>query len=660
MLKRVSTVRPGVRIVRKSDGAIIAGISFNTPDGSTASDVYKVATDYIAKQIKDALENSFILFPTSEQFTVEHDGGSIVKISSNIAEDFSIITSDGFGDQTMYAIKDNVTLFSDLPRHAPDGFTVKVSGNAEALAAQGYYVKATKSTPTSTGTGFPLVTWVECPAQGISKGIDNTTMPISIKRNQDGSFTIDSITYGERVVGDLETAPSPKFVGNKINGVFFYSNRLGFFSNDSISLSGSGDLFSFFPTSVATILATDNIEISINSPRVSLIRHIIPWNEACIIFSDTHQYVMKSNGALSVETLSIQPATDFHVNTRATPRASGTNIYFANEHGKYTEVREYYVNNLTASKEASNITAHVPTYIPSGVTWIACSGNSNNMVMFSENDNRNLYIYQTQWSGDEKVQSAWHKFNFGKYEIVCGFFKGEDLYMIVRKYGDTSTQLVSLNFSNDYVEGVAPFIIYLDNRVTSSQVNITYNEESNQTTITLPFDVDELTRVVDARETERYYGNLIEHTEGLLSTQMVLKGDYRNIPLYFGNIYEMKYNLGHVYIRDNNNQGSTVRTTGVTTILKLLVTYGDSCEFKVLVDTEGREKKYSEFHGRVKGDFDNTFGKINPETGVFKVGVGAKNDKTDIVFINDSHLPCSIQFLDFVLRYWNSNGSRVG
>ena len=37
--------------------------------------------------------------------------------------------------------------------------------------------------------------------------------------------------WGERIVGDLVSAPDPSFIGNKINNVFFFRNRLGFLSS---------------------------------------------------------------------------------------------------------------------------------------------------------------------------------------------------------------------------------------------------------------------------------------------------------------------------------------------------------------------------------------------------------------------------------------------
>jgi hypothetical protein len=370
---------------------------------------------------------------------------------------------------------------------------------------------------------------------------------------------------------------------------------------------------------------------------------------------------MQSQGGLSNSTISIEPATDFVINSKVEPTATGVNIYFANRHGDFAEVREYYLNNITASKEASNITLHIPTYIPSSVNWITSNGNGSVLAFGASSTLDTMYIYQSQWSGNAKVQSSWHKFVFSGDEIIQSFFQNDTLYTLIRAVGATEVRLVSMNLVNDYVEGLAPFIIHVDNRVHSSSLAApTYDSFNNETIFTLPYSVRSTLLVIDARETERFYGESYQYTIGALSNQVILKGDKRTISLYFGDSYEMLYNLGRIYIKDTNDQGSVARTVGRTTILKLLATYGETCTFKVQVEIEGRAPQVSEFYGRVKGNTNNVFGQIIPVSGVFKVAVGAENKRVVFKIINDSHLPSTIHFLDFSLRYFNNSVGRAG
>ena len=68
-------------------------------------------------------------------------------------------------------------------------------------------------------------------------------MPHVLIRTADGNFrftqvdgssyTIAATSYdvpswGQRVAGDVNSAPDPSFVGKKINDILFYRNRLGY------------------------------------------------------------------------------------------------------------------------------------------------------------------------------------------------------------------------------------------------------------------------------------------------------------------------------------------------------------------------------------------------------------------------------------------------
>lgn len=641
-------------------GVQVVSTGYLTPDGSDVIHSSQATLEYITAQVAIALNNAFLAKGVSSIYHASW-AGNVVWLKTTDGRNFNVQPVSDPAATSMTIIKDKAQLFSDLPRYAPEGYVVKITGSEDAIASAGYYLRAEKTFEILSSIGLSEVSWVECPKPGVSVGFNNTTMPVQVKRNVDGTFTIDYISYANRSAGDEESAPDPKFVGSKIGGVFFYANRFGIFSGESIDMSVSGDLFSMYPTSLATALSTDPINVTISSPRVSILKYVVPFNESCILFSDTHQYIMQSQGGLSNATISIDPATDFVINSKVEPIATGVNIYFANRHGDFAEVREYYLNNITASKEASNVTLHVPTYIPSSINWITSNGSGTVLSFGASSTLDTVYIYQSQWSGNTKVQSSWHKFKFLGDEVIQSFFQNDTLYMLIRAVGSSEVRIVSMNLVNDYVEGLAPFIIHLDNRVHSSVLSApTYDAFNNETTFVLPYPVRGTLLVVDARETERFYGESYQYTVGAFTNQVILKGDKRAVSLYFGDSYEMLYNLGRVYIKDSNDQGSVARTVGRTTVLKMLATYGDTCNFKVSVEIEGRDPQVSEFYGRVKGNTNNVFGQIIPVSGVFKVAVGAENKRVIFKIINDSHLPSTIHFLDFSLRYFNNSVGRVG
>ena len=93
-------------------------------------------------------------------------------------------------------------------------------------------------------------------------------MPVLLIRTADGNFRLsqaDGSTYtisgtdytvpawGDRLVGDLNSAPNPSFVDAKIRDIFFFNNRLGMISDENVILSRSSEFFEFFPCTGANM-----------------------------------------------------------------------------------------------------------------------------------------------------------------------------------------------------------------------------------------------------------------------------------------------------------------------------------------------------------------------------------------------------------------------
>ena len=170
-------------------------------------------------------------------FTIARNG-PVIHIKKSDGSNFSIDGNDTQGNTHMTIVKDTIQRFTDLPTVSPNGYVVEVKGD-DTTDFDNYYVKFV----TNNGNAFEEGQWEECVAPGIEFKFDYSTMPHVLVRQADGNFrfakadgdtyTISGTDYtlpkwGERTVGDLDSAPSPSFIGSKINNVFFFRNRLGF------------------------------------------------------------------------------------------------------------------------------------------------------------------------------------------------------------------------------------------------------------------------------------------------------------------------------------------------------------------------------------------------------------------------------------------------
>lgn len=641
------------RVILKTSNAVYIG-SFTTPDGSQAVHSTSVDTSYIMGQVATALQND--IDTGSESITITaKDNVMLINAAYNV--DFQISTSDGMSDTSMYAIKGKVALFADLPRKAPPGFIVAVTGAEGNVAGQPYYVKAVPDGETQPGfQGWPQVSWTETTPLGLDVSPDETTMPVLLKNNSEGviNFSVTSIPWGGRTVGDQESAPEPSFTDEFINGVFFFKNRLAFFSGQTVIMSEAGNFFNFYPTSIATLLDGDPIDVSLNSKDASDITHAIPFQDQVMISTQTRQYALRSEGSLSLKSISIAPTTAFNMDKDLEPVSSGSSLFLATRNGQSTEVREYSVNEVVDVNSASSVTSHVPTYIPWKPQSFTASSDGRHLAVLSGG---NVYVYKYIWAGNEKIQNSWFKIHISHssedtYTFSHLAFLDEKLYIFANRIDDvnTYTKVVHLDLTESLSEGETDFQIYLDAREENPTL---LSQDAETTTYTLKGTPEPGLKAIDVSDTLR--GEEIE----ILSFDghdVTVKGNPEAI--VFGYNYTCRYDFSKLYMK-GNGQGSTAVTSGNTTILKMLFNYARTAGFKVEVNIQGRAPRVKEFFGRTRGSVENTFGSMAIASGVLKVPINARTETLTVSLVSDNHLPSSVQFVDVVMRYASTTGKQV-
>ena len=253
-------------------------------------------------------------------------------------------------------------------------------------------------------------------------------MPHVLIRTADGNFRftqVDGSTYtisgtsydvpawGERICGDIDSVPDPTFIGRKINDIFFHRNRLGFLSDENVIMSRAGEFYEFFPETITQTLDTDPIDVASTHTKVSILRHAISFDEELLLFSDQTQFVLTGGATLTAENISINVTTEFETDKNVKPVGAGSNVYFGFNKGNFTGVRELFIASDTDTKQADDITANVPKYIPANVFKLTSATTENILVALSSDEDNALYVYQYYVSQNRRLQSAWHKWTYG-------------------------------------------------------------------------------------------------------------------------------------------------------------------------------------------------------------------------------------------------------
>ena len=621
---------------------VVQGIN-NTPysitvDGNTTS---FTSSNSNTKSIRDGVRNS-IGSPANITLTNLGDSSfSIVKSTGTL----SVSASDGYGNQASQVIKDEVQNFSDLPAEAPNNMVVEVKGDA-SNTFDNYYVKFSSSTKV----------WEETLEPGIANKLDANTMPHVLIRTADGNFrftqvdgssytvsstSFDVPAFGNRTVGDLDSSPTPSFVGTKMKDIFFHRNRLGFLADENVIMSRSGEQFEFFNETVTDVLDTEVIDVNVAHTKVSILKHAVAFDEKLLLFSDQTQFILVGGASLTPGNVSVNVTTEYESLDSVSPVGSGNNVFFGFNKGQFTGVREMYVESDGETNQGEDITANIPKYIPSEVFKFANASNENILVLLSNKtgEKNNLYIYQWFFSQGRRLQSAWHKWSIGasaNTEILNVDFIGTTLFLVVQR--SDGVYIETIDCSPAVVDTGSTYLTHLDRKLDNTQVTESYSSGTNLTTITLPYAIDSTMKLVGKSGASNKAGRDITIASQSGST-ITVTGDITAFNYFIGEQYEFLYTFSQQYLALGQSQaGSRTRIReGRLQIRNWTVSFNDTGFFQSAVTPVGRSTSEATFNGTIVGT--GLTGTVNLEDGDFTFSVQSRNDNLTISLKNNSHLP---------------------
>ena len=584
-------------------------------------------------------------------FTMSQYPGVIRGISTDGNSNYTVLTADGSGNTGMYSIRDEISDFTKLPYHASTDSIIKVTGD-EGDTLSDYYVKFE-----TDGV------WKETIGQGVSLGLDNSTMPHALINNNDGTFTFQEIDYDDRNAGDGITNANPSFVGNKINNLLFYKNRLGILARDNLILSENAGFFNFFSKTVTQVLDTDAIDIAASGSEVNTLFDSVAFNESLLLFSEKAQYKLGSVGeTISPTSAVLNEVSAFEFDANVKPVSAGKYAYFAQARNNNTAIREYYADDDTLTNDGLDITVSVQNLIPSNAYQLISNTTEDTLIALASDtadtqltpyttgtpitstNGGTMFIYKYFFDKGEKVQTAWSKWTFTNAKILGGMSFESFVYLLVVE--GTDTKLVKIDLRN-LRNGTIGFNIYLDLRTS---VTGTYDANTNLTTFTSPYGAKTGLIAVDGVNGNNY---AVTNTAGATYT---LEGNHTN--LIIGIPYESKYRMSPQYVRENSGRGLVAITSGRYQIRNISLNYETSGYFQVEVTPNGRDTSYSFMNGYVIGTATSKVGVPAISSGTIKVPVSCRNTDFTLDIKSSSHLPMYIASAE-VEGYYHNRSTRI-
>lgn len=599
--------------------------TYTTPDGSNASDSTKVDVNWIAEQLATSAKSNGWTVETGDSWLYVKKAGTTIK---------TVKIKDGYNGMSMFGIYHAVQNFNNLPRSAPDGFTVQVKGATNV--ADDYYVRYDGDTQL----------WTECARPETPTTLDSSTMPQGLVRNADMSFTLKPLDWDDRDVGDEDSNPEPSFVGATINDIFFYRNRLGLISGENVILSRSASFFNFWFASVVDMQDTDPIDLAVSHNSVSILYHAVPFDEELLLFSNDTQFLLRADGVLSPKNCSITEVTEFTCNPYVRPVGAGRRVYFPTERAEFTTIKEYFtIEDTTNLKDAQDVTSHVPSFIPNGVYKIVSSNTENVLGFFTIGAESKVYIYKYLFVDNSRLQSSWSYWEFNGARILGGGFINSTLYLVFDRQGMITLESVSFTYNTKDYEEYEPYRVFMDRKVVLPAIpSDAYDDIEGRT------KVDMKTMYGDTLKAGVSYG-LVDSKgffrkwtpEEMVDGRYVwLQGNWVGRRLIEGELYKFKAKFSEVMIRKQDDNGVTAYTEGRLQLRNFWVNYENCGYIKAIVECFDKETYEYVMTARLLGSGRNKIGLTALETGQFKFPVQSLSSNCSISIETELPMPVAL------------------
>lgn len=573
-------------------------------------------------------------------YRIEMIGDSMISITAKIGwVSPKILVKDGFGNQNALAYSGKVSAVNKLPPIAPDGYIMQISGEKKS-EDDDFYVKWSDKDKI----------WKETIAPRIPYKINPRNMPHAIVREADGSFKLKKLPWVDRGSGNEDTNPDPSFIGRCINDIFFFRNRLGVISDESIILSATNDFFNFWFKSSAAIADTDPIDVSVSSNKVAKLTHAVPFARELMLFSREGQFVLSSDGVMTPKSVKCDQITNFDYNPMVQPISIGPSIFFTNDRVNHSSLMRYYsLQDVVDLKDAEDVSAHVPTYIPKNVTRL--SGNTTeNVVTLVNTDNPNtVFCYKFILQNGVSEQQAWFKWIFGYKgtEVVLAEFVDSTIYFLINSPNGLFLDKAQLTGNVvDFPD--EPVRLFMDRKIEYNiPENAKYSDFEDYTEISLK-DVygyaskrtGEYSYYVVAKDGSVWEFDDWDEAEGKLR----LYGDHRGQSVFIGMSYYFYTALSKQNIKKSTDSGGVVaEDEGRLQLRYYWFNYSKSGVFDCHVNNEIKNKHFKyRFTGRNLGESRTKLGANNLYTGKFKFPVQDDNNEVVISVSSNNPQPLNI------------------
>ena len=565
--------------------------------------------------------------------------GTGLYLSSNSEFNVEVVEED-----LMRVMQSSVNDVTKLPNQCKHGYIVKVA-NSRMADEDDYYLRFDGEN-NRDGSG----SWSECAKPGIAKSLTN--MPLVIQRTAVTTFTVKQFTYADREVGDDVTNPLPTFVGQRINKVLFFRNRLALLSGENVVTSRPGTLGTpdFFVESALTVSASDPIDISAASMFPSELFDGIEINTGLLVFSTNQQFLLSSDDTvLNPDTAKLRSISTFSYNKAIPPISLGTTVAYVDNSNKFSRFNE--MANVAREGEPSvvEVSKIVPTLLPKDIDLLTNS-RENSIILLGKTGSDTVFGYKYLNVADKRQQAAWFKWKLNN-PLIYHFIIDDEYFFLDSDYYLQSIKLIqSDNDPSTSIDNV-DFLLHVDNHTTVSGGN--FDSATNLTTFSGVSWLNTVTSpnhdlvVIDEGGTPAPTDGQGRYAKCTVSgTSFTVPGNWQGITLTIGYLYPYQVKFPRFYPMKMQGEKSSSDVNSSLVLHRIKLHFGKIGLYETTLERVGKPD-YTEVYESPIMDIYSASRAPYLEEHIQTVPVYERNTNVDITLASSHPAPATLRALSW-------------
>lgn len=616
--------------------------------GLAAADILQAN---IASKIKEELEDDRDTQSLTSAVTFEISNSTIgIKAAAGYVID-NVVAKDR-GDGTAFlAVANTVSTVDELTAEHYPGKVVKVRPK-KSDDSDSYYMKAVKREDDSVISGLQEVTWIQ--AAGETTTITSAFGFATVKGgvfylagSAAGLETLASLSdvpdFEPSKVGDTISTPIPSFLGEKINFMGSFQDRLMIGFKSTITFSRPGRYLDFFRQDVLTVVDDDPIEIYPTGSEDDTIVASTAFQGNVLLFGQRKQYLLSGkqrfvpNSAIVMIIGSNEDAVDMD------PVASGNFVFYAKGRLGYSSLHQLQGSVVADTPQSYDVSANVDKYILGSPVQALALTTPDTILLRTDGKANGLYLYSylDVSDGSQRVFEAWSRWEWHESlgQIAGWTFSRGDISIFTVRHNDDKWFIVSDKFTMDvklddkpYLDSMRPYSVY---------------EVANPGTEWMAGDIDGAYVAFNSSVRQHLIGQPLDRVDNLKDGYPSDVG-----ALEVGVGFDAYITPTNPYVRDK--QGKAI-VDARTVINQFVVSVAETAGVESWVTTKAKPDGYLSGYtnGRELGRLTAELGIQPISTGEFQFIVGRENNEFEYKLKAVKWFPMTISAITWVGQFFS-------